>query len=361
MVRISDILKQKGQPQEPDKPEREKEKKEEAPGIQITKAMAEEESEGQKEMQLVKAMHQLQFSREEAEKIYNQALITIKEILNNAALDNPLDLKQADEIVKIIVDRIVLDDKELMSLTVNYSEENYLCAHSVNTCILSVDMGLALGYNKSKLNELGQGAFLHDVGMVRVMDIVNKGEALNEDEYAQIKKHPIYNSDILSAIKGIKEEVVDIAKQVHERINGSGYPEGLKGDHVHEYSQIVGLVDVYEALTHPRVYREAQEPSEAIKNLLSMNSIGLFKTQLLKLLINRLGFYPVGSWVELNTGEIANVVSSRNDHPLKPKVNVIFNPHKERLEQIKLIDLFTHTNVFIKRSINPRDLDLKLK
>lgn len=379
MVRISDILKQRGQGLRADKPQKEKEEEKpqlpkEEPreygetakektneGIQMTKAMAGEQDEAEKEMQLVKAMHQQQLSPDESEKIYNQALNIIKEILSKVESDVLVDLKEASEIVKVIVDRIVLGDKELIALTVNYSEDNYLYAHSVNNCILSIDMGLGLGYNKSKLNELGLGAFLHDLSMIKFMDIANKPDKINKDEYNQIKKHPIDNIDILTKIKNIQTEVAYIVKQAHERINGSGYPVGLKGEQLHEYSQIVGLIDVYEALTHPRTYRQALEPYEAIKNLLSMNSTGLFKTQLLKLLINRLGFYPVGSWVELNTGEIAKVVSSRNDYPLRPKVNVIFSARKERLEQIKLIDLFTHTNVFIKRSINPRESDFEIK
>ncbi|OGX20275.1 MAG: hypothetical protein A3K54_02350 [Omnitrophica WOR_2 bacterium RBG_13_44_8] len=150
-------------------------------------------------------------------------------------------------------------------------------------------------------------------------------------------------------------------KQEHERLNGSGYPEGLKEDEIHEYAKIVAVTDVYEALIHPRSYRDALSPNEAIRELLSINTAMLFETKILKMLINRVGLYPIGSWVELNTGEIGKVSSANEDSPLRPKVNVIFSIDKEKLLPIKLIDLTRHTNIYIKRSIKPQELDLQFE
>lgn len=377
MVRISDILKQKGQFPEPEKPAKDKEKEkpfkeepltsvpkpEEKPAdtIQLSKAMAKEEAAAEEEMQVVKAMHQMQINPEESQRIYDQALKAIRDILSKAQSDSPLDLREGREIVKEIVDRICMGDKELLALTANHPEEDYLPKHSVNISILAADVGLALGYNKSKLNELALGALLADVGMVKVMNIVKQPHRLNAQEFQEVKKHPTYGSDILSRIKDIEEGILYIVKQEHERINGTGYPQGLKDDLIHEYAKIVAVVDVYEALTHPRPHRKAISPHEAIKELLGTNSSGLFKPLILKILINRIGLYPIGSWVELNTGEIAKVVSSNGDSPLRPKINVVFSSEKEKLDQLKSIDLFQHTNIFIKRSINPQELNLKLE
>lgn len=389
MVRISDILKQKGKfPEANDSPiEKKKEEKpthipasgeppeEKRPvykqkeetrgseGTQIAKIMGGAKSEAEKEMQIVKAMHQVQLDPEESARAYQRAMDIIKEILDTKqkSPDSISDLKEAYEIVKIIVDRMVLGDKELIILTARFSDGSYLYAHLVNVCILSVDIGLYLGYNKSKLNELGLGAYLHDLGMAEMMAIAGQPRRLNTKEYKKIKQHPIYGGDMLSAVKNIHEEVIAIVKQEHERVNGSGYPEGLKDDQIHEYAKIVGVVDVYEALVHPRSYRDALNPHDAIKELLSMNSSMLFETKILKLLINRVGLYPVGCWVELNTGEIGKVCMPNEDSPLRPKINIIFSPEKTKLPQMKSMDLSQHTNLYIKRSINPQELGLKFE
>jgi len=375
MVRISDILKQRGQFQEPEKPNNEDKKEESsatvsiseqsieekpAESIQVSKAMAQEVPETEKEMHVLKAMHQKQLNPDESEKIYNHALGVIKDIFTMAEQDAPLDLSQAREIIKEMVDRIVLGDKELISLTANHSAGNFLYAHSVNISIFSINVGLGLGYNKSKLNELGLGVFLSDVGMVKVMDVANKNYSLSEEEYSRIKKHPIHGSEIISRVKNVQEAIIRIIKEEHERINGTGYPEGLKDGEICIYAKIAAIVDVYEALTHLRPYRKAIEPHEAIRELLAIGSSGALEMSVIKVLINKIGLYPPGSWVELNIGEFGKVISSNQDAPLRPKVNIIFGSDKEKLNQIKPIDLSLHTNIFIKRSINPQDLNLKL-
>ncbi len=377
MVRISDILRQKGSSPEPERekkeensppisspPEETTEKREEnqSETIQISKAMTHEAAPEEKEMQVVKTMHQMHLDPEESRRIYNRALGTVKDILEQAkSEDTPLDLREAEAAAAEIVDRIVLQDKELISLVSTSSDENYLYAHLANVTILSVIVGLGLGYNKSKLNELGLGALLHDVGMVKVMDIAKQPRILDEEEYAKIKKHPQYSADILSRIKNINQAIVYIAKQEHERYDGSGYPEGLDNNHIDKYAQIVAVADVFEALTHNRPYRPAMEPNEAIKELLAISSSGGFEAQIIKTLINKVGLYPVGCWVELNNGEIAKVSASNENTPLRPQVNIIFDANKERLPQIESIDLSRHTTIFIKRSVNPQDLNLKLE
>ncbi|MCX5703147.1 MAG: HD-GYP domain-containing protein, partial [Candidatus Omnitrophica bacterium] len=170
------------------------------------------------------------------------------------------------------------------------------------------------------------------------------------------------SSDILNKIKDIQEEVLFVIEQTHERLNGKGYPKGIKGEQLSEYAKIVAVVDVYEALTHSRPHRKAFSPHGAIKELLTMNSSSkLFDAALLKVLINRIGIYPVGSWVELNSGEIGKVASANDDSPLRPKVNIIFGPDRKRLAQIKIVDLVIRSNLFIKRTIDPKELNLQLE
>ncbi len=377
MVRISDILKLGGGFPEPEPPGKKKSeepakekptehaRKEESgatQGASISNAMTGSEGEAEKEMQVASAMHHIQLDPEESKRIYQRAMEIIKEIFDKIKSEAIApNLKEAEEIVKVITDRIVLGDRELVTISVSCSENNYLYEHAANVCILSIDIGLGLGYNKSRLNELGLAAFIHDIGMTKVMDIIQQPRRLNEQEFAEIKKHPIYGFDILSEIENIQEAIIQVVKQEHERLQGTGYPEGLKDEQIHEYAKIVAIVDVYEALVHPRSYRGAITPHGAIKELLSMNSTRLFETRILKVLIDRIGLYPVGCWVELNTGEIGKVASPNKDTPLKPNVNIVFSPEGKKMPQMELIDLSQHANVYIKHSINPQETDLKFE
>lgn len=114
-------------------------------------------------------------------------------------------------------------------------------------------------------------------------------------------------------------------------------------------------------MTHPRAYRKAHQSHEAVKEFLDINYSGLFETEIIKILIKRVGLYPVGGWIELNTGEIGKVILSNEDSPLRPKVNIIFGPEKKRLSEIKSIDLSRHPSIYIRRSINPQELNLQLE
>jgi HD-GYP domain-containing protein (c-di-GMP phosphodiesterase class II) len=367
MVKISDIIKHGYGVPDPDK-DKETEKSaplnsqdgqgqenEEAGGIQITPIMAGDQTEAGKEMQVAKAMREMKLDPAESLKIYNQALATMAEVLNKAQSgqiksDELIGLDEVCSTVKIMVDRIVLGDKELILAAASYSESNYSCVHPVNVCIHSIDIGLAAGYNKSKLNELGLCGLLHNPGT----EIMSNIDFIKDP-------HKGAASNISLRIKSIQDKVVSIARLSQERLNGKGHTEFLKDDQILGYAQIVAIVEVYEALTHPQDPRQAVDPHNAIKELLNMSNSGFFKPQFIKLLIERLGLYPVGSWLELNTGEISRVISTNENAPLRPKVSIFFDADKKKLLQIKTLDLSTQTNIFIKRSINPSALGLKLE
>jgi HD-GYP domain-containing protein (c-di-GMP phosphodiesterase class II) len=369
MVRISDIVKHGYEAPEPDKDKKPEQsapivpqdvqvdKKPETEGIQITPIMPQDQPEAGREMQVAKAMREMQLDPAESLKIYNQALVVMAEVSRKAQSgtirsDELVCQEAACEIIKILVDRIVLGDKELILAAANCSETNYSHAHPVNVCIHSIDMGLAAGYNKSKLNELGLGALLHDVGIGVMSNFVFIKESHKGKEM---------RTDISVSIKNIQNRVVAIARQSQEKISSKGFTELSKDDQIYGYAQIVAIVEVYEALIHPRDPRQAFDPHNAIKELLNMSNSGFFKPKFIKILIDRIGLYPIGSWLELNTGEIGRVISTNENAPLRPKVSIFFDPDKKKLSNIKPLDLSTLSNIFIKRSIDPSALNLKLE
>ncbi len=302
-------------------------------------------------------MEKTRIGRPEPEEIYQELIALIKDVLAKGARNKPIEGKEIVAKISRLVDQIALAGDELMGLIGRSTPDNYLYGHSVNVCILSIGVGLGLGYNKSRLNELGVSSLLHDVGMIKVIDIAQQPRGLSKKEYEAIKEHPIYGVEILEKARDLTKVAIYVVHEQHERMTGAGYPRGLKDDEINEYARIVGLVDAYEAMTHPRPYRKKFLPYETAKEILKDKA--LFDPQVLKALIEQIGIYPVGSWVKLNTDEIGRVVRLTKAFPLRPTVNVIFGPDGRKLAEVKSVDLTRHLTLYIKKPLDNSELEAR--
>lgn len=229
---------------------------------------------------------------------------------------------------KMIVQNIVEEIVENRNIIVNMidlkSYDNYTYYHSVNVGVLSIVMGVTLGMNRSGLYKLGLGALLHDIGKVFIdKKIIGKTDSLTREEYEEVKKHPTLGYEYLnnaglnfpvSALIGILQH--------HERINGSGYPEGLSDGEIRKSSRIISIADVYDAMTSDRPYRPAMMPSEVMEYL--MGGAGtLFDPKLVYLFTRKVAAFPLGTCVLLSNGLTAIVVENYEDCCLRPKVKII--------------------------------------
>jgi HD-GYP domain-containing protein (c-di-GMP phosphodiesterase class II) len=307
-----------------------------------------------KQERVAKAINETVVDIARSKDLYLMGIQLIKEISINIEQLKPINLIQIEQWVNDLTDCLISVDTELLHFFYVYTSEKYLYEHVVNTAIMSVEVGLGLGYNKSQLNELGLAAFLHDIGMIKVEELGMQPRKLNEEEYIKIKDHPLYGVDILSKIKDISEPVIYVAKEEHERVDGSGYPNGLKNGEISEYGRIVAIMDVYEALTHNRPYNKKFSPHEAIKELITNGS--KFDPLILKVMIKRVGIYPINSWVELNSNEIGKVMRNNDEFPLRPVLQILFDAKGAHLKEPHSVDLSKQFNLFIKRSINEEEL-----
>jgi len=361
MVRISDILKKKMRDSTPTseiKP---------IPSIQPSQAMTPKESAQEltpqkfPDMQIAKVMKELKPDIERSKTLYSKAVQLANELLRSAAEGKPIELQSIKDLVGEVINCLVLGDKTFFNLFYqDYSAEDYLYNHMVNVMIMSVDVGLGLGCNKSQLAELGLAAFLHDIGMVTVRDIALQPRQLTEEEYNKIKEHPVYGVNILSKLKGFPQAIAHAIQEHHERINGGGYPKGLKDEEITEYARIIAVVDIYEALSHTRAYRKKYPLHKAIKDIISSGSL-LFDNRVLKALIDKIGIYPVGSWVELNTNEICRITATNDEFPLRPGVSVIFDSGGNRLKETRTADLAKQFNLYVKRPLSDEEVLRKIK
>jgi HD-GYP domain-containing protein (c-di-GMP phosphodiesterase class II) len=224
--------------------------------------------------------------------------------------------------------------------------DNYTYEHSVNVIVLSLIMGLELNYSKDRLYSLAVGAMLHDVGKVFVpKDILLKDGKLTEMEFDIIKEHPSRGYDYLKEEIGVSAMSRIIILQHHERVDGTGYPEGMCGSRIHEFSKIVSIADVYDALTSDRPYRRGLPPNDAIEYIMG-SADRYFDFDMVNAFLKRIVPYPAGTMVRLSNGDIAVVKEINRDYPLRPKVTIVWSDGESVCEEP--IDLMDINNLVIK-------------
>ena len=236
-----------------------------------------------------------------------------------------------------------------------YMPDN-LAVHSVNVCIYALMLGKGVNYSSKQLIELGITALLHDMGMVFIPHgIVEKNGKLTASEIEKIRKHPYYTYKILQTLGKKYSWIAKVAYQEQEREGGQGYPRGLKGDEIHDYAKIIGVVDVYEALTHHRPQRKGYMPHEAVKLILGTQK-ELFSNEVKRLLLTRLSCFPLGSYVRLNSKAICRVSEINEDSPLRPTVEIIFDSQDRKLPKKKVINLADAPLLYVTGTVYESDL-----
>jgi len=293
-------------------------------------------------------------SRVVTETLYHEAVNLAQDILEKGSKGEPIEGRKIKEAVDKIVDQLALGNYELINLTNLASPENYLLSHSVNVSILAIMLGLGLNYTRLKLSDLGMAAFLHDIGMLKFEKIANRPSKLTDEEYAQIKHHPQFGAELLRNAKDIPQTAIFVAQEHHEGADGKGYPKGLQGEKITEFARIVAIVDSYEALTHPRAQRDSLLPYDALKEMLKRKEH--YDQKFLKVLIDRIGIYPIGSWVQLSTNEIGQVININKNSPLRPVVNIAYDPQGKRSPEEKVLDLLKYPTLFVKRPVDEKEL-----
>ena len=236
-------------------------------------------------------------------------------------------------------------------------EGRFIVPHSVNVAVLSQRVGRQLGLNDNELHTLGIAALMHDIGTVRIpQEVFYKDDSLSNKEWELMRQRPTYSSEIIGKLGPAYLAVGEIAHQVHERLDGNGYPRRLTVESIALEASILGAVDVFEAFIHARPYKNTV-PAAAmygVDNLLRMSH--QFGEGVLKALVRSVGLFPVGTHVRLNSGEIARVRRGRPANPMRPEVEVILDSQKRRLTPAKYIDLMSTPHLYVFKPISPEEL-----
>ena len=240
--------------------------------------------------------------------------------------------------VRAAVDQLGVSDALLTETVRRRPEADSLSRRSVNVALMAMRLGREVEFDERRTHALGLCGLTHDLGMLKVPEEVLGSRRLTSNQLQLLQQHPQDSERIVRAFGKAFEWVGKVVVRVHERRDGSGYPNALKGDDIHEFARIIGLVDTYEAMAQPRADRQARVIYNALKEIIDLRN-SLFDRRLIKALIHIVSIVPLGSLVKLNNGEIGRVVATSRLHPTRPTIDVLIDPRGRRLPEPRQIDL----------------------
>jgi putative nucleotidyltransferase with HDIG domain len=232
-------------------------------------------------------------------------------------------LKGFKNIIDTVLQELTSNPRALSLVTSLQVYDNYVYNHSFNVMTYALQLGLAVGLNQKYLELLGIGALLHDVGkMIIPIEILNKPGKLTPEEFELVKTHTTEGFEYLRKHHTISLIASHLAFQHHEKLDGSGYPRGLKGVEIHPLAKILAVADVFDAVTSSRSYRTAILPHKGLEILYAGTGTH-FDKNLVELFRRAVVLYPVGVTVILQTGEVCIVVDNNAGYPERPIVRII--------------------------------------
>ncbi len=265
---------------------------------------------------------------EKAKEIKDKAHLFVQELTESVKTGATFDIDIASEIVDEMVGSIARNRDALLSLISIQNKDEYLFNHSINVSVMMASFCKFQGMDAEKIRIYSTGALFHDLGKTRIPDeILLKPGTYTNEETKLVKMHPQYGKEILAKLDNVHPEMLEVVYDHHERMDGSGYPNGLQGHDISLGGRMVSILDVYDALTSDRPHQKASTPTEVLKYLFE-SSPEKYDFELLQKFIQSIGIYPVGSLVRLNSGFLAVVVESAKDNLLQPIVQLVYDFNK---------------------------------
>lgn len=252
-----------------------------------------------------------------------QARGRIQHVLDEVEEGHAIDTVETREVVSELVSNVTRNPHTAQWITMLQTEDEEIAQHCINVSVLATMLARELEWPETLLNIVGEAAMLHDAGMSRVPEwIRRKPGSLNKREFNLVRMHAAYTAKLLEDAGGYDSRIIDIVRHHHERIDGSGYPDGLRGHEIAEYVQLVSIADVYESMTTDKPYEAALAPSMALTRLHNRSRTH-FSRHLVEAFIRALGIYPLSSLVRLKNGALGIVVASQQENRLKPVILLI--------------------------------------
>lgn len=255
----------------------------------------------------------------------------------------PLDITKVRTILIPLIEKLDGNEGEIFSLHHLSTEKEYLYQHSIAVGLLSAFIGKKLKLSKGDIVQLALAGCLADCGMAKIpYQLLNKNGALTSQEFQEIKSHPTYGFKMIQASPLLRDAGKIAIFQHHERLDGSGYPSGEKGDKIHSFAKIIAVADTFHAMTSARLYRKKQSPFKVLEMIIQDN-FGKFDITSIKALQSGIMTFSIGSRVKLSDGQVAEILFIEEKAPTRPLVKLV--------ETGEIIHLEKNRDIFIEEVI----------
>jgi putative nucleotidyltransferase with HDIG domain len=289
-----------------------------------------------------------------ARDCYQSAREELGNLFDDIRMGRSLEIEGARATVISMADSILRHPDALVLLASLGNKDKSLVTHALTVCTLSLAFGRSLGFEADALVDLGLGALLHDIGEIKIPDQL-LGNVVNasEEERVLLEGHTVIGAMMLKKLGNLPDNVIAIVHDHHERADGSGYPDKLTGAAINIHTKIVSIVDTYDSILNGINGYESMSVDDALKSIYAWRR-DLFDELLVEKFIQCVGIYPLGSVVELRTGQIGIVVSSRPDARLFPRIMLVLDTHREPVEPPKMINL-----AIFREKLDTDDFEIK--
>ena len=261
-----------------------------------------------------------------ARRVLERSREAVRTMFDEVRMGKALSVGQAYELVDDIAATVLRGGSVLLGLARLKTADNYTYMHSVAVCALMTALAAEAGLAPGQVRSAGLAGLLHDIGKMAVPSaILNKPGSLSEEEFSSVRAHPAAGHRMLQEVGEIDPVVLDVCRHHHEKLDGSGYPEGLCGEEISVYARMGAICDVYDAITSNRPYKQGWCPAESLRRMAAWRG-GHLDAQLFAAFVKCLGIYPQGTLVRLRSERLAVVVGQTPGKPLTlPTVRVFFS------------------------------------
>lgn len=273
-----------------------------------------------------------------AAQLVNRSREAVVKLFGEARLGKAIDAEECLPLVEDVASSVARNPSALISLARLKTKDDYTYMHSVAVCALMVSLARQLGLSEAQTREAGLAGLLHDVGkMAMPLDVLNKPGALTDDEFAVMRSHPVRGFEMLRDGAAVPESALDVCLHHHEKMDGSGYPNKLKGEGISLFARMGAVCDVYDAITSNRPYKTAWDAAGSIQRMSQWS--GHFDPAIFKAFVKSVGIYPVGTLVKLNSGRLAVVIDQNPGALVSPVVRVFFSTKSKMPIPVQVLNL----------------------
>ena len=265
-----------------------------------------------------------------SKEVYFKSVNLVREVTDSIKSQRMLNVRKAKRLMQNAVNVILQDETTLLGLATIKNYDEYTFNHSVNVAIYAIAIGQRIGIPKKHLSYLGMAGLFHDVGKIHIpREIINKTEKLTPEEWAVIRSHPVIGAKTVMRMKewgDLSTRMINGAFEHHLKYDLTGYPKLTRRLRLSLFGKIITLADFYDALVRPRIYNRFPYVSEKILGIMLERSGKDFDPALVKVFINMLGIFPLGTLVLIDTNDMGIVTKIHEDTELidRPRVCLVY-------------------------------------